>query len=213
MGHRGDATVRSLAPDEPGRTEAFSALAAVEGASELHAALDRRDQILVEAVRLFRTKGYDRTSLREIAAGLGLSKSGLYHHFPSKEALLGNLVDPLLDDLGALLEDTGEIPAGTSREPFLTRYLDILLRHRSVVSLIGRDPGVSSQERIGSRLIAINTALRSRLAGPQPELAREVRAVHALAGLQDAVVRFADADPAVVRGASLAAAVAALADS
>jgi AcrR family transcriptional regulator len=212
MGHQGYTDGKISELSSAPRAEAFPALTAVSGASELHAAQDRRDQILVEAIRLFRIKGYDRTSLREIAAGLGLSKSGLYHHFPSKEALLASLVDPLLDDLDALVADTAEIPAGASREPFLTRYLDTLLRHRSVVSLIGRDPGVSSHERIGPRLVTINTALRSRLAGPEPDLVQDVRAVHALAGLQDAVVRFADADPIVVRAASLAAAVAALDD-
>jgi AcrR family transcriptional regulator len=174
---------------------------------------DRRDQILVMAVQLFRTRGYDRTSLREIAGNLGLSKSGLYHHFPSKDALLASLVEPLLDDLGALLQDhPGELEA-SDRRSFLARYLDILLAHRSVVSLIGREPAVAADARIGSRLTEINAAVQCRLAGPHPDLAQEIRAVHAVAGLQDAVVRFADADPAVVRAAGLAAAVAALSGS
>ncbi|MFL6127478.1 MAG: TetR/AcrR family transcriptional regulator [Mycobacteriales bacterium] len=171
---------------------------------------DRRDQILVEAVRLFRVRGYDRTSLREIAAALGLSKSGLYHHFPSKDALLASLVDPLLDDLTGLLRETPEDLSEPARSAFLTRYLDILLSHRSVVSLIGREPAVAAHARIGTSLGEVNAALRRRLAGPDPDLSEEVRTVHALAGLQDAVARFADADPAVVRRASLAAATAAL---
>ena len=75
------------------------------GAAMSETGMGRRDQILMTAVQLFRTRGYDRTSLREIAGNLGLSKSGLYHHFPSKEALLASLVDPLLDDLGTLLRD------------------------------------------------------------------------------------------------------------
>ena len=75
------------------------------GAAMSETGMGRRDQILMTAVQLFRTSGYDRTSLREIAGNLGLSKSGLYHHFPSKEALLASLVDPLLDDLDALLQD------------------------------------------------------------------------------------------------------------
>ena len=171
---------------------------------------DRRDQIMVEAVRLFRSRGYDRTSLREIASALGLSKSGLYHHFPSKDALLASLVDPLLDDLLTLLRETPEDLSEPDRSAFLTGYLDILLTHRSVVSLIGREPAVAAHARIGARLGQVNAALRRRLAGPDPDLPEQVRVAHALAGLQDAVVRFADADPSVVREASLAAATAAL---
>jgi AcrR family transcriptional regulator len=172
---------------------------------------DRRDQIRALALRLFRERGYDRTALREIAAELGLSKSGLYHHFPSKDALLASLVDPLLDDLLTLLRDTPEDLPEPDRPAFLARYLDILLAHRSVVSLIGREPAVAAHARIGAHLGEANAALRRRLAGPDPDLAEDVRAVHALAGLQDAVVRFADADPSAVRAASLAAATAALA--
>jgi AcrR family transcriptional regulator len=175
--------------------------------------LDRRDQILVTAVQLFRTRGYDRTSLREIAATLGLSKSGLYHHFPSKDILLASLVDPLLDDLSTLLRDYPDVLGRSEQRPFLARYLDILLAHRSVVSLIGREPAVAADARIGSRLAEIHAALRCRLAGPGADLSDEIRAVHALAGLQDAVVRFADADPSVVRSAGLAAAVAVLSGS
>ena len=99
------------------------------------------------------------------------------------------------------------------RRAFLARYLDILLAHRSVVNLIGREPAVAADARIGARLTEINAALWCRLAGPDPDLSHEIRAVHAVAGLQDAVVRFADADPAVVRAAGLAAAVAALSDT
>ena len=182
------------------------------GAAMSETGMGRRDQILLTAVQLFRTRGYDRTSLREIAGNLGLSKSGLYHHFPSKEALLASLVDPLLDDLGALLHDHQRELDPPDRRAFLARYLDILLAHRSVVNLIGREPAVAADPRIGARLTEINAALWCRLAGPDPDLSHQIRAVHAVAGLQDAVVRFADAEPAVVRAAGLAAAVAALSD-
>ena len=43
------------------------------GAAMSETGMGRRDQILMTAVQLFRTSGYDRTSLREIAGNLGLS--------------------------------------------------------------------------------------------------------------------------------------------
>jgi AcrR family transcriptional regulator len=47
-----------------------------------------REEILDVALDLFLRKGYDRTSVREIARMAGLSQAGLLHHFSSKEELL-----------------------------------------------------------------------------------------------------------------------------
>ncbi len=48
----------------------------------------RRAQILADASRLFSQDGYGDTSLRDIAQAVGVSKSTLLHHYPSKELLL-----------------------------------------------------------------------------------------------------------------------------
>src|ERR1700684_19683 len=47
-----------------------------------------RERILDVALDLFIEKGYDKTSLREIAEPLGFSKAALYYHFASKEDIL-----------------------------------------------------------------------------------------------------------------------------
>lgn len=49
--------------------------------------LAMRDEILDVALDLFSEKGYDRTSVREIARQAGLSQAGLLHHFSTKEEL------------------------------------------------------------------------------------------------------------------------------
>lgn len=49
--------------------------------------LAKRDEILDAALELFAQKGYDRTSVREIARQAGLSQAGLLHHFSTKEDL------------------------------------------------------------------------------------------------------------------------------
>jgi TetR/AcrR family transcriptional regulator, cholesterol catabolism regulator len=49
---------------------------------------DERRQVLIsEAARLFGSKGYENTSMRDIAAVVGILPGSLYHHFPSKEDL------------------------------------------------------------------------------------------------------------------------------
>lgn len=48
-----------------------------------------REHILDTALRLFRKRGFERTTMRDIAQAAGLSLGAAYHYFPSKEALVG----------------------------------------------------------------------------------------------------------------------------
>ena len=54
---------------------------------------DTKDRILDEALVCFAENGYRGTNLRDFAAGMGLSKSALYSHFESKEAIWNALLD------------------------------------------------------------------------------------------------------------------------
>jgi AcrR family transcriptional regulator len=53
---------------------------------------DMKNQILQVALELFTRQGYDKTSLREIAERLEVTKAALYYHFMSKEEILSALV-------------------------------------------------------------------------------------------------------------------------
>lgn len=46
-----------------------------------------RDRILDEAEQLFRTRGYNTVTMRDIANAVGIRQASLYYHFPSKEQL------------------------------------------------------------------------------------------------------------------------------
>ncbi|WP_375192170.1 TetR/AcrR family transcriptional regulator [Marinobacter sp.] len=47
-----------------------------------------RGRLLTEAARLFREKGYERTTVRDLAAAVGIQSGSLFHHFRSKEEIL-----------------------------------------------------------------------------------------------------------------------------
>ncbi len=47
-----------------------------------------RGRLLKEAARLFRDDGYERTTVRDLAAAVGIQSGSLFHHFRTKEAIL-----------------------------------------------------------------------------------------------------------------------------
>ncbi|MCK2036086.1 TetR/AcrR family transcriptional regulator [Microbacterium sp. SSW1-49] len=64
-----------------------------------------REQVLRVAVTVFNEQGYDATSISDLAAKLGLTKSALYHHFESKSAILALALDDALDALEAVVDE------------------------------------------------------------------------------------------------------------
>ena len=72
---------------------------------------------------MFNERGYDGTSMEDLAARLGISKSAIYHHVSGKDELLRPRVDRALDGLFAVA-DRG---AGDSTRPAIDR-LEHLVR-------------------------------------------------------------------------------------
>jgi len=68
----------------------------------------RREQVVLRAARVFAERGYDQTSMQDLADAVGIAAGGLYHYFGSKEALLIGICDQLMDPL---LEQAEELAA------------------------------------------------------------------------------------------------------
>lgn len=69
------------------------------------AGLSVRDEIVRAAAALFRERGYAMASLRDVAASVGMSKAGLYHHFASKDKILEAVYERAVDVLEAGLRE------------------------------------------------------------------------------------------------------------
>jgi TetR/AcrR family transcriptional regulator, cholesterol catabolism regulator len=59
--------------------------------------VDSRQEILRTAARLFQQRGYDATSMNDVAAALKLSKGGIYHHFQSKDEILFEIMNHAME--------------------------------------------------------------------------------------------------------------------
>lgn len=62
-----------------------------------------REQIVEVAKQVFMTKGYTKTSMRDIAAGVGIGVSNIYNYFKSKDELFRHIVAPLLKELERMM--------------------------------------------------------------------------------------------------------------
>jgi AcrR family transcriptional regulator len=73
----------------------------------------RRDEIVVEATRLFAERGYEGASMADLAERVGLRKASLFHHFASKDvlyaAVLERLIAPVSEAIAAAMMTEGSL--------------------------------------------------------------------------------------------------------
>ncbi|RNI25384.1 TetR/AcrR family transcriptional regulator [Flexivirga caeni] len=105
--------------------------------------------VLREAIELFNLQGYDATSMGDLAARLGFTKSALYHHVPSKEHLLQQALDEALDSLATVVAAARSETDATAIERLrhaVRGSVDTLIEHLPAVTLLLRVRGNSPAE-------------------------------------------------------------------
>src|SRR3984885_578543 len=83
-----------------------SILAAKSGRKPRGQGASRRGEILDAAKRLFLTEGFERATIRKIAASVGVSSAALYLYFPDKDAILRAIAESTFETLLARLEES-----------------------------------------------------------------------------------------------------------
>lgn len=108
-----------------------------------------QESVLSIAVEVFNKHGYDATSMGTLAANLGISKSAIYHHVPSKGDLLRLALDEALAPLEAIALDE-RATVGTAEERlkfFLRSTIKVLVKRQQYVTLLLRLRGNTEIER------------------------------------------------------------------
>ncbi|MGC4767903.1 TetR/AcrR family transcriptional regulator [Micromonospora sp. DT44] len=86
-----------------------------------------RERIKAVALELFTEQGYEKTSLREIAERLNVTKAALYYHFKSKDDIVASFVEDRLDQMDALTAWSESQPATLeTRRELISRYADTM---------------------------------------------------------------------------------------
>jgi AcrR family transcriptional regulator len=167
------------------------------------------DRIAAWALRSFTTKGFAATTVREIAAAVGLTVPAIYYHFDSKDGLLAALVQPFVDDGETVLEALRAEPPNRRQDRALGSYYDILVRNLDVFRFVMADPSVRSHDLAGHRLAHQGAEFLTVLMAPSSDRAAWVRANAALGAIRRPL-RLREVDPVGDRAQILASARAAL---
>jgi AcrR family transcriptional regulator len=117
-----------------------------EAAERPRIPLSRR-RVLRAAVRLADRDGLDSLTMRRLAQEVGVEAMSLYHHVANKEAVFDGLVEVLLDEITAAVEEADAPPPERDwRAALRARILaarDVLLRHRWAPRLLATRPAMS----------------------------------------------------------------------
>ncbi|CAM5314341.1 TetR/AcrR family transcriptional regulator [Streptomyces pilosus] len=89
---------------------------------------NRKQLILDAAGRAFSERGYHKASMEEVAAGVGITATALYRHFPNKYALFAACAHVMVDGLVAALD---EVPAEAPLAEVLTAVTRVTVAHRA----------------------------------------------------------------------------------
>ena len=69
---------------------------------------ERKQEIFDAALKLFGEKGYEKTTITDIAKEIGVAQGLCYRYFPSKEVLFDSAIDQYADLLAAQYKDLAE---------------------------------------------------------------------------------------------------------
>jgi AcrR family transcriptional regulator len=139
-----------------------------------------RERIKAVALELFTEQGYEKTSLREIAERLNVTKAALYYHFKSKDEIVSSFVEDRLERMDALIAWAESQPATlATRQALIAQYADAMFA--------GEQPSVM-------RFFEQNQTVLKSLAAGQQMRGRMLR-------LADALSRGDDSPAAQLRAA------------
>jgi AcrR family transcriptional regulator len=171
---------------------------------------DTRSRLRELALRLFAEQGYEKTSLREIAEQLGVTKAALYYYFKSKEDIVRSLVEDYVAELDELIAWAQDQPrTAATRAEIVRRYLHIVANGTEVFRMLHQNQaavsGLANAKERGELFKERLDALVVLLTPPDGALREEIRAASCLMSVSFCCMHYQDraASPAELEKALL----------
>lgn len=143
-----------------------------------------RGRILAAATEQFRLYGFDRTSLTEVGAAVGLTRGAVLYHFGSKAQLLALLLEPFTRGLQGALADLESRTPPASAAAVIDTVLGLLTTTRIAADLLARDMASRHALDLDTWFTTSTTRLVRLLAPTSPtDPVAEARAYAALGAL------------------------------
>lgn len=102
---------------------------------------ERRTQLIEVAMAMFAQRGFDGTSIKDLADEAGVAPGLIYHYFESKQQLLLDVVEThgFFQDVKSLIEARTGKPAVSSLPKIASEYYELLGRKQQVLSIFCRE--------------------------------------------------------------------------
>jgi AcrR family transcriptional regulator len=98
----------------------------------------KREEIIQFASRLFSLKGYNATSLQDIAAEVGLHKTSLFHYFKNKEEILMEVMEISFKEYTDILNDSVKNGTISAEEKFrlaLEEQVSVICKYKHYINV------------------------------------------------------------------------------
>jgi AcrR family transcriptional regulator len=171
---------------------------------------DTRSRLRELALEMFAEQGYEKTSLREIAERLGVTKAALYYYFKSKEDIVRSLIEDYVAELDELIDWAKNQPrTADTRAEIVRRYLHIVANGTAVFRMLHQNQaavsGLASAKERGELFKERMDALIDILSLPGGTLHDQIRAASCLMSISFCCMHYQDraASPAELEAAVL----------
>ncbi|WP_405860883.1 TetR/AcrR family transcriptional regulator [Streptomyces sp. NBC_01515] len=142
---------------------------------------DTRQRIQDVALELFAEQGYEKTSLREIAEHLDVTKAALYYHFKTKEEILVGIFEDLTKPIEDLIEwGRGQPHTLETKQEIVRRYAVALDGATPLFRFMQENQATVRDLRIGERFKERMSGLREIVIDPESSLVDQVRSLSAI---------------------------------
>ncbi|MER5446690.1 helix-turn-helix domain-containing protein [Streptomyces sp. NPDC002766] len=140
-----------------------------------------RQRIQDVALELFAEQGYEKTSLREIAESLDVTKAALYYHFKTKEEILVSIFEDLSQPIEELIE-WGKLQPHTleTKQEIIRRYNEALSEALPLFRFMQENQATVKELRIGEMFRNRMMGMRDILIDPDAALVDQVRCISAV---------------------------------